>query len=175
VRLSNEQFDKLFDEFRRFAFRLEARAAYNIPQEKERIAAYRNGYVPPQVYDYPWRDFVEEATRAGKKMQRVHMVTPPLSEYVMWQSEWAYKHTIPVGEDVRILDTSITPSLDLPNEDFWILDDTVVRLDFNPDDTFAGPSLIENRLAEYMHYRKTALENSIPFQRYWVEVCHRTM
>lgn len=166
--LSVERFNDLFDDFRTIAFRLEVRAAYNIPIEQDSIRAFRKGELPDYREHYPWRELVADATAAGKRVERVHVVTPPLSDYVKYQAHWAYRQAAPAGEDIRIIDTSQHPNLSLPDEDFWMFDDeTVVRLNYADDDSFVGVELIEGRTAEYVAYRQIALCLGVPFAAYW--------
>lgn len=172
MRLTDEQFDELFDHVTVSAFRLESRATYHVEAEQGRLAQYRAGIVPRTRPDYPWRDYVAAETQAGKSFERVHVVRQPLSEYVKFQCEYSYRHTVAAGEDVRILDTSLVDNPGLPNEDFWLFDDeTVVRLVFHPDDRFDKAVLISDRLDEYRAYRQAALAASTAFTTYWSRVC----
>jgi uncharacterized protein DUF6879 len=170
--LDGDSWKALAGGFKRRAFRLETQQIYRMAGEEEEFNRFLQGETPSEDYDYPWRDFVQEATSQGKTIERVHVVTPPLSDYLRYQFEWGYAYTVPVGEDVRILDLSTTPNPGLPEEDFWIFDDAVVRMLYRPDGTQIGRKLVEDpdALATYERYRKLAIKHSVPFNTYWPAV-----
>jgi len=101
-------------------------------------------------------------------MGRVHVVEQPLTDYLRFQFEWGYELTVPVGEDVGIIDLSTTPNPGLPDEDFWLYDDYVVRLLFNTDGTLGGRELVEGQeAARYENYHRLAVDHATPFKNYW--------
>jgi hypothetical protein len=165
--LDGKAWKGLFQNFQTRAFRLEVQQVYAMPGEEDEFAAFMRGEEPPP--DYPWRDIVARQTTAGKYMGRVHVVRPPVSDYLRYQFEWGYALTVPVGEDVRILDLSATRNPGLPDEDFWLIDNTVVRMLYNSDGTQIGRKLVEdpNELPHYENYQRLAIEHSVPFEGYW--------
>lgn len=165
--LEGEAWNNLFDNLQRRAFRLETQQIYTMKGEEESFAAFMRGEEPPT--EYPWRDEVEQNVKAGRYMGRVHVVCPPISDYLRFQFEWGYALSVPSGEDVRILDLSATRNPGLPDEDFWLLDDTVVRMLYNPDGTQIGRKLVEDpgELPRYENYQRLAIEHSVPFESYW--------
>src|ERR1044071_5517092 len=133
--LDGDAWDEPWDNLQSRAWRLEVQQSYNMTDEQEELDQFKRGEKPPPNYDYPWRDEVERNVKAGIYMGRVHVVRPPLTDYFRFQATWGYEVTVPVGEDVRILDLSTTPDPGLPNEDFWLVDDKVIRMLIEPDGT----------------------------------------
>jgi hypothetical protein len=169
VQLDSEGLRSLAFGFKRRAWRLEVLQAYSIENEKEEFEKFLRGEKPPADYEYPWRDYVKKATGEGKAMGRVHLVARPLTYYVRYQFDWGYAHTVPVGEDVRILDLSTTSNPGLPDEDFWLFDDAVVRMIYDSDGVHLGQELVDEpgALERYEQYQKLAIDNSVPFSTYW--------
>ncbi|WP_369689890.1 DUF6879 family protein, partial [Nocardiopsis alborubida] len=102
-------------------------------------------------------------------VERVHVVTQPLSDYLRYEMEWGYDFNIVAGEDVRIIETE-TPS-DLPfatHEDFWLFDDThVVLMRYEDDGTQIDRILLEDvDVSEYISRKDTALRLGTPYEHY---------
>jgi hypothetical protein len=112
-----------FDEFRVSAFRLETLREYAIPEEDERIAAFRERRPLPErsARTSPWLRRVADTTAAGKRWSRVHVVDEPLSEYVRFEMV-TYRESAQAGEDIRITDRKADPALDALQTDFWLFD-----------------------------------------------------
>lgn len=69
-----------------------------------------------------WCDLVRRRTVEGVSMQRVHVVTEPLSDYLRFELSWSYPPNVEAGEDIRVLVGSAEA---LPRaRDFWLFDDT---------------------------------------------------
>jgi hypothetical protein len=123
VRLEGEAWSLYFRDFASSAFRLELRQVYTMPGEASDLAAFERGELPPADYHYSWLDTVADAVKAGKTFRRVRVVTRPLSFYTRWEWAWAYAYNVKAGEDIRILDVTDGPALELPDHDFWLFDD----------------------------------------------------
>jgi hypothetical protein len=169
VQLDSEGLRSLAFGFQRRAWRLELHQVYTIESEKEDLAAYLRGEPAPE--DYPWRDFVEKSTKEGKSMGRVRVVWRPFTPYTRFQFDWGYALTVPVGEDVRVLDLSIAADPGLPQNDFWLFDDTVVRMLYDSQGVHLGQEIVDGTeaLEEYERYRELAIKHSVPFEQYWPE------
>jgi len=166
VWLEGAAWDEPWDNLQCRAWRLELHPVYTVPQEAEDLARWKRGEdVEP---DQEWLDLIEQSVKAGIQFGRVHVVTPPLTAYLRFEFEVAYRPTTPIGHDVRILDLSRTPNPGLPDEDFWILDDKVVRMLYREDGTQIGRKLVEDseEMPRYEEYMRLAIENSVPFDEY---------
>lgn len=166
--LSDDEYEQMWASVKRRVWRLEVQQVYKMPDESEEFEQFLRGEPLPNPYDYPWRDEVKKYVDQGIYVGRVHVVVPPITDYLRYQFEWGYAHTVPVGEEVGIIDLSKIPNPGLPDEDFRLLDDNVIRLLFNPDGTLAGRELVEGpEAARYENYHRLAVDAAVPFQSYW--------
>ncbi len=113
--------------FEHTAFRLETLPAYSVPQETEMLAAFRRGEPVRLPDDHPWPQRVRSATQAGKTMQRVRVVSHPLTDYLRFELS-LYPISVEAGEDIRIASRDDHPELAACKADFWLFDDAVVIL-----------------------------------------------
>jgi hypothetical protein len=104
-------------------FRLETLPQYLVDAEAERFTAFREGRPmprrPPQSLD--WFRRIAESVRAGKRWQRVHVVSRPLSEYLRYELS-SYPETARLGYETLIADRENHPELADLLEDFYLLD-----------------------------------------------------
>lgn len=74
-------------------------------------------------------------------MQRVHVVTEPLTDYVCFEVAWSYAHSVAAGEDVRIIPLAEGEAWppEVPLSDFWLFDDTeLFGMRYEADGTWLG-------------------------------------
>lgn len=123
------EFGALFDRFERSAFRVEARDHYDVDDEREAFAAFLKGQPPPPrtPENAPWLSLVAAHTEAGRLIERVRLVTEPLSDYTRFEFA-AYRENIAAGERVRVLPRAALRDADRSwaSQDFWIFDDELV-------------------------------------------------
>jgi hypothetical protein len=164
-------FAGLFDWFTTRAFRLETLDQYAVGYEEEAMRRFLAGEpIDPDIIA-PWLDRVAAVTAAGRRMERVHVVTEPLSDYLRFEMD-GYRFTVAAGEDVRILPRSVARELELPGEDFWLFDDgPVARMHYDRHGNFLGAELVEEPevVARYCRWRDVALEAATPYARYVAE------
>jgi hypothetical protein len=118
-----------------------------------------------------WLEQVATATSAGRQMQRVHVVTEPLSDYLRYEMD-GYRHSLAAGEDVRILPRPMARALAIPEQDFWLFDDgPVARMHYDEQGRFFCAELIEEPdvVARYCRWRNLAWEAATPYARYVVQ------
>jgi hypothetical protein len=166
-----EDFAGLFDWFRESAFRLETLDHYALPYEKEAVGRFLAGEARDTTYIAGWLQRVAAALAAGRRMQRVHVVTEPLSDYLRFEIT-GYRLNVEAGEDVRILPRRATGGLELPDHDFWLFDSRqVARMHYNGVGAFLGAELVDDAGAgaRYCAWRDVALSAAIPYDRYVAE------
>ncbi|WP_329044244.1 hypothetical protein OG738_24045 [Amycolatopsis sp. NBC_01488] len=165
--LRSEELGRLFRTFRLSAFRLETFPVYDVASEREEYDRFLAGEKPPADLHYGWLDIVAGHREAGRSMQRVRVVSRPLTDYVRYEFEWGFQFNVRSGEDIRILDLT-NRALDLPQQDFWFFDDsTIVRLDYDEDGAVSGRMRLDRPdLAQYRAWRDLALTESVPFREY---------
>lgn len=168
MRLEGDAWSAYFRDFAVSAFRLELRPVYTMPGEADELRRFLAGEKPPDGYHYGWLDTVAGAVRAGKTMRRVRVVRRPLPDYIRYEFEWGFAYNVEAGEDIRVLDLTGRSGPTLPDEDFWMFDDsTVVKMLYRPDGTQIGRELIEAPdLGAYRRYRDAAWEQAVPFRDY---------
>jgi hypothetical protein len=165
--LSSEELGALFQRFERSAFRMETHQTYTMPSEQPGIARFLAGEPKPEGHNSGWTDTVRRNLAAGKTMQRLKVVRRPFTDYTRFLFAWAIPGNVEAGEDYRILDTTDRDP-GIPEQDFWIFDEsTVALLNFNPDGTLRDRELVDqSELEKYLHWRDTALAESVPFVEY---------
>lgn len=156
-----------FDSYGREAFRLETRSVYSVGDEQaefQKFLATGELHIPD---DDSWLTRIRAFRSSGRWIGRVHVIRQPLTDYLRYEFA-VYRHTVQAGEEVRILDLTGRSDPGLPEEDFWLFDDTaVVRMDYRPDGTQIGRELLENAdPAVYAAWRRLAWEHAKPFMEY---------
>jgi hypothetical protein len=113
-----------FDLFEHTAWRLETLQAYDVPAERERIAAFRQGQPMPErsVRTSPWLKQIAESTTAGKRWSRTHLLDQPLSEYARFEIA-TYEESAEAGEVIYLADRIAHRGLIDLDRDFWLFDE----------------------------------------------------
>lgn len=147
--------------FQASAFRLETRPVYSVPQETEMLAAFRRDGSLPDMTDHPWVKRVKAHCGAGRRMERVRVVSQPMTEYERFEVS-LYPHSHAAGEDIRICDAG-----HLGEQDFWLFDNhTVVLLHYDAEGSFIGFEFEVERIGHYRQLRDSALSRSITLQEF---------
>ncbi|MEB3371532.1 DUF6879 family protein [Saccharopolyspora mangrovi] len=165
--LSGDEFGRLFDEYRRSAWRFECQPTYTIPREQDGIRRWRAGEPKPEDHNIRWHETVQEIVASGRRIGRARVVRRPLTEYLRYQLDWGIPGNIEAGEDIRILDLTEL-ELELPEQDFWFFDDAiVVHLNFNPDGTLINLEQQETSdLERYLKWRDVAMAHAVPLSEW---------
>jgi hypothetical protein len=154
----------LFESFRSTAFRLECLPAYAVTEDDE-AQAFRLWLAGerPQQKEREWPKLCASAVAARKSMQRVRLVTQPLSEYLRFEMEWGYLANVAAGEDIRILDHEPAGLLKV---DFWLFDDAIaIVLEYDDQGQFVR-AVVAETVEPYRQAKDLALASSEPFARY---------
>jgi hypothetical protein len=162
------EFGELFQTFKTTAFRLESLDAYSVPEEREEFDRFRNGEPLSISQNREWTTFVDSCVRAGKTIQRVHLLPNQLTPYLRFEIDWGYVYSSAAGEDIRL---GTRESIDLPeaNQDFWLFDDQfLVLMRYDNIGAFLG---IEQLTApeDIVRFRRTRdylLKKSEPLRAY---------
>jgi hypothetical protein len=173
--LRGEEFDARFRQFRSSVFRLETLQVYRGSGEEDAISAFQAGLAEPP--DDPeqadWEEMIRANLRAGRVMQRVHVVVEPLSPYMRFELTWAYAPNAAAGEDIRIIvvrDHEWPP--ELPRQDFWLFDDVELFAAHYADDGMwlgVEPVADPTRLETARRWRDVALRLARPWREYMAE------
>ncbi len=167
--LEDAEFNRFFAEFRFTAYRLESLQCYDVSYEKAEFDLFLGG---KQRGEFPgiaqWIDgTVRPARDSGKLLHRVHVVEEPLSDYVRFECAWAYAHTVPAGEDVRLI--PVPPGEwpeGLPHYDYWLFDSSIlITMNYKEDGLFEAAEIVDDpeRIVQANFWRDMAVSQSIPF------------
>jgi Family of unknown function (DUF6879) len=175
--LSPEDFDACFDRFQVDAFRLETFQRYTIPEEEERIRAWKQGLPRPDrsVRTSPWLQRIAVTTAAGKRWLRIHLVDHPLTDYLQYQI-LGYVESAAAGEEIRIADRTSHPELQSLVRDFWLFDAETespyaVAMHYDSEGHWLGAEYVDDpqTLRVCRVQRDLALQHSIPLNHYLAE------
>ncbi|WP_371783898.1 DUF6879 family protein [Streptosporangium subroseum] len=160
------------ERFARTAFRLEVLPRYTVDSDQGNVENYLAGAAEPSwANGGPWFDHLAAERATGKRRYRVHIIEPPLSDYLRYECEWGYVYTTAAGEEVYILDTSETPlpTKDLVDHDWWLLDDEhVLRMHYDPEGRFLGAEpLSSSSVGPYLACRDAVMKAAVPFEAWW--------
>lgn len=111
----------LFDSFRHSAFRYEGQPAYDVPDEVERIQAWREHRPRPErsVRTNDWLRRIAVTTAQDKEWSRVRAVDWPLPEYLRYELN-GYVENQAAGDRTLLLDRD--QALPREHADFWLFD-----------------------------------------------------
>ncbi|GAA0339465.1 DUF6879 family protein [Streptomyces blastmyceticus] len=168
---SSRTLTEWFSAFEEEAFRLETLDDYSKSGGVEAYQAFLAGAEPPQSFrSADWVTTVRNATDAGKRMYRVHILARPLTDYLRFELAWGYCRNLQAGEEFFILDTTEqeNPIPDAP--DFWMFDNRTVASMSYADGKFLGADLHgDERLPEFTSYRDNAMAHAEPFTEWWAK------
>jgi hypothetical protein len=112
--------------FRYRTFRLETLDWYDAPNEHEPYARFLAGEPVDPAWRRPWQRLVRGVRESGRSMERVHVVSEPVSAYVRFSLLHGYPASVEAGEDVRILGRARATGL--PDSDYWLFDDDLAAI-----------------------------------------------
>jgi hypothetical protein len=154
----------LFDRFEHTCFRLETLQWYEEPAEADALDSFLAGQEPAVYLDKKtWLEFVRAAVAAGKVMQRVHVVSEPLTNYLRFEIGWSYELNAAAGEDIRI---SLAAAA-LPRTDYWLFDSrALARMRYDAGGRLATVELDNDPAAVVQagYWRDVALHLAMPLR-----------
>jgi hypothetical protein len=168
VPLDIREFSKFFRHFSRSAFRLETLDSYSVPEEAESYRRFLDGQTPPVSNNEEWCQLIRENFDAGKAMERVHLVSSPLTPYLRFEIDWGYVHSSAAGERIHLLDRTKVSAEIASMKDFWLFDDSIlVLMHYDENGSFVGVER-ENEprvIAAHVRARALLLSISVPFEQ----------
>lgn len=159
------EFAALFTGFEHSAWRLETHPSYEVSEEAEAFARFVETGEVDVSYLAGWLAGVRTATAAGKRFERVRIVTVPPTDYLRFEMAVAV-HNTAAGEDIRTLTEREARSLGLPRlHDFWIFDDKwVAILHFSPTGRLLDAEVSDDpdTLAQHQEWQTSAWRHAEP-------------
>src|ERR1039458_1779252 len=110
--------------FKHRVFRLETLDYYYAPNEREPYARFLAGEPVNPAWREPWKWNVHRIRESGRTIERVHVVTEPVSDYVRFSLLHGYPANVEAGESVRILSREKALEAQISDVDFWLFDDS---------------------------------------------------
>jgi hypothetical protein len=169
--MTSEQRDKLLDTFERDAFHLELKDEYRAGYEDGPFARWLRGEVDDFAWMQPWLIRMQSATRAGKTVRRVRVITEPLTDYIRWEHS-VTRLNQEAGEDIRWLPRRLLPEgIEFPagGNDWWLFDDRLVTVGhFHDDLRVKGSELITDPavVADCIRVRDQLWSIAVPHSEY---------
>ncbi|WP_411094117.1 DUF6879 family protein [Streptomyces sp. 021-3] len=166
--LAGERWAARFEDFRTEAWRLETLPQYLMPQEAEELAAFSSGVrIDPGMVSNEYTDRLRRQVAEGRLQGRVHVVTRPLSEYLLFEFSQYYAPHALAGEQIRVLDVTDRPNPLEGAQDFWMFDRSeVVLMNYHPDGRQISREVYEGDVAPFLEYQRIAVRESVPFEEY---------
>ena len=158
--------------FRHRVFRLETLDWYDAPNEHEPYACFLAGEPVDPAWRQPWQGLVKEVLASGRIMQRVHVVSEPVTSYVRFSLLHGYPYSVQAGEDVRIIGRVRAGEM-ASRGDWWLFDDhTAAVLAYDSGGTVVRVEMHEHPavLAGLCAVRDEALKLADPLARYVSEL-----
>lgn len=163
------ELEALFDNFARRIVRLENLDTYTTEHEAKRLARYLAGQDDEPPAESVWNNQMAAHVAVGRQWAKVHVLRDPTAPYFRYAAEWSWPNSSRYGQDVRILDLVGEPQpADVPDADYWVIDDTVVLMHYDPAGVWQHAELLPPVQAPpYLTGIAVALERSITFQTWW--------
>jgi hypothetical protein len=166
--LTGADFGQVLAGFERTARRLETRDRYASPAEDEVVRRFLAGEPLGPAFLQVWLDQVRDATAAGKRVERVRVVSEPLSDYKRAEMVIC-RYNVEAGEDISYLKRGTATALDLPDYDYWLFDSARLALmHFTEEGQFVGAEVVTHPGVVARHQRWFALarQAAVPYWQY---------
>ncbi len=168
-----DEFDQLFTTFKHTAWRLETRRRYASDELSDRYTQFMRGEaVVWDGADPEWCAERREQSALGKRFERVRVVDDPPTPGQLYLLDNA-KRNSSVGEDIRNLWRTEAERLNLPAEDFWLIDSRLVALlRFDDADNLLDVELITKPAAvsRYAQVRDAAWHYAVRYESFAADV-----
>lgn len=162
-----------FHRFRYSAFRLETLQSYGNSGEDADFEAFVAGRPRPVNPGHEqWQAMVRASVAAGRVMQRVHVVTEPLSQYMQLELTWGYGLNVAAGEDIRIIGVAAGhawPSEVPEATDYWLFDSAeLYQQHYDGEGMWLGTEVVTDpaRIVAACRWREAALHQAMSWRDY---------
>jgi hypothetical protein len=169
-------FDGLLDSATKSAYHLDMRDAYGVADEADDFVHWqRTGERdtdPASPYWAPWVSLISRTVARGVVVRRARLVSEPVSAYIRYEHS-ATVVNVGAGEDVRWLPRRQASGIALPANDFWLIDERLVRFNhFTGDGDWAAREDTDDPAVAALCTSAFAAvwERGIPHDRYVVQV-----
>lgn len=123
-------FDELLDSARHSAVHLEMRDSYGVEKEASDFNRWKEtgekDLDPASGYWAEWVNLIRRVVARGVVVRRARIVSEPVSPYIRFE-HLGTQVNILAGEQVRWLPRRRASNIALPGNDFWLIDDRLIR------------------------------------------------
>jgi len=153
--------------------RVETLGSYASTSDGAEFDRYRAGEPEPdRAAKTAWLDRLRTDTESGRVWRRLRVVQPPLTDYVRYSCEWGYTDNAAAGEQVRVLDLSVSPpgsAILLGIRDFYLLDDVhAAAMSYDRTGAFTGAEPITDPFVDvYRTAARVGWQLGEPFDHWW--------
>lgn len=166
----------LFEGWEQSVFRLETLPIYLDEYQSEHCQAWlADRPLPPwSAETRAWFDYVSQTTQAGRRWQRVHVLSRPLNDYLRYELTM-YSDTERFGYETLIADREGHTELDALTSDFYLFDGDgdyetafAILMHYDDDGRFLGmwrtddPPVLETCRSQ----RDLALAAAVPLEKF---------
>lgn len=162
-----DDLDRIVDECRVSAFRLEALPQYLVPEEEEAFAEWRaTGRKKRRTpANDAWLAELQEIVARGVRWYRVRILDYPLSDYSRFELD-GYRDSDAAGQETFVADRAEHSELAEMHEEFWLYDDEIaVRMVYDDEGHFLRPEKAAD-IDACRAMRDIALRCSEPLESY---------
>ncbi|MFI5500935.1 DUF6879 family protein [Nocardia asteroides] len=162
----------LFGRARYRAFQFEVEDEHVVSDEHEPMRRYLAGLVPLDPDDYPvlwkeWEDLSDATTARGVAMQRVRVVTEPLTDYIRFLHAVTDRNQAH-GEEIRWLPRHRLRPDDYTTDEWCLIDDDTLAWTLFDDEDFVGYGLTRDpiEVGRAVAVRDALWEKAVPHTDY---------
>lgn len=166
------EFSERFRGFRYTCYRLETLPVYRSSGEDAALAAFLAGRPWPASPGHEqWQAMVRANIAAGRRMQRVHVVSEPLTDYLRLELTWGYAVNADAGEDIGVIPVREGEGwpVDVPRQDYWLFDSQELWLmAYDSQGTWLGQRLVTDpqTVLAACFWRDAALHQAVSWRDY---------
>ncbi|GAB3698565.1 hypothetical protein GCM10028793_23330 [Nocardiopsis oceani] len=169
TKMAMPDFLRTFNDFRHQVFRLETLDFYDSASERSPLERFRAGLPQDPSWLDPWAARVRSIRHRGASIDRVHVVSEPLTEYVTFEMTCAYPLNAEIGEEIAVLPRSTAHELGVPDVDYWLFDDERTgTMVYDAAGSLSHVEVSTNRqvVREHAHWREVCRSHAVSLRQY---------
>ncbi|WP_280261259.1 DUF6879 family protein [Nocardia wallacei] len=165
--------NKLLAMAQRRAFHLEVEDEHTVSNENEPMRRWRAGLPPLDPDNYPpdwkrWEDLADVTTARGVALQRVRVITEPMTEYIRFLHAVTDRNQAH-GEDIRWMPRHGVDASEITADEWWLLDEAALAWTlFDEQGDFAGFAVTRDsvEVARAVEIRDALWAKAVPHDEY---------
>lgn len=162
-------FNKFWENSEKQIFRLETLNEYKVEEEKTSFEAYQNNKIIKNENFDEWLELIENTTKKGIDIYRVHVIDLPLTDYIRYEIECGYLLSQKKGERFLLVERKKVQEIIQGFDDFWLFDDSqgfTIKYDNLGNFLGFGDPITEEEISKYIELRDKITKMSIPLDEF---------